>query len=157
MPSERRLNFFDILFRYSLILKLVKWKQIPSNLHTVLHNDKVRMWKWEKQKYLIYIRIQTFCSETRNWALVHPVPIDHDWSPPVVNSIDWTWFGKAHTCLYKFPQLTVHVRAKTKPWGRRNCSRAPKQDCVKGKIWERFPKNVCSIEGPQEHSGLHHS
>ena len=24
-----------------------------------------------------------------------------DWSPPVVNSIDWTWFGKAHTCLYK--------------------------------------------------------
>ena len=26
--------------------------------------------------------------------------------PPVVNSIDWTWFGKAHTCLYKVPQLT---------------------------------------------------
>ena len=24
-----------------------------------------------------------------------------NWSPPVVNSIDWTWFGKAHTCLYK--------------------------------------------------------
>jgi len=22
---------------------------------------------------------------------------------------------KAHTCLYKFPQLTVHVRAQTKP------------------------------------------
>ena len=44
-----------------------------------------------------------------------------DWSPPVVNSIDWTWFGKAHTCLYKVPQLTVHVKAKTKPWGRRNC------------------------------------
>ena len=28
-----------------------------------------------------------------------------DWSTPVVNSIDWT---------YKVPQLTVHVRAKTK-------------------------------------------
>ena len=24
-----------------------------------------------------------------------------DWSPPVVNSIDWTSFGKAHTCLHK--------------------------------------------------------
>ena len=38
-----------------------------------------------------------------------------DWSPPVVNSIDWTRYGKAHTCLYKVPQLTVHVRAKPKP------------------------------------------
>ena len=44
-----------------------------------------------------------------------------DWSLPVINSIDWTWFGKAHICLCKVPQLTVHARAKTKPWGRRNC------------------------------------
>ena len=35
-----------------------------------------------------------------------------DWSPPVVNSIDWTWFGKAHTCLYKVPQLTTCQRKK---------------------------------------------
>ena len=42
-----------------------------------------------------------------------------DWSRPVVNSIDWTWFGKAHTCLCKIPQLTVHARAKTKPWALR--------------------------------------
>jgi hypothetical protein len=26
-------------------------------------------------------------------------------------------FVKAYTCIYKVPQLTVHVRAKTKPWG----------------------------------------
>ena len=26
-----------------------------------------------------------------------------NWSPPVVNSVDWAWFGKAHTCLYKVP------------------------------------------------------
>jgi hypothetical protein len=44
-----------------------------------------------------------------------------DWSPPVVNSTDCTWCGKARTCLYKVRQLTVHVRAKTKPWGRKNC------------------------------------
>ena len=30
-----------------------------------------------------------------------------DWSPPVVNSIHWIWFGKAHTCLFKVPQLTT--------------------------------------------------
>ena len=35
-----------------------------------------------------------------------------EWSPPVVNSIYWTWFRKAHTCLYKVPQLTVHIRAE---------------------------------------------
>ena len=37
------------------------------------------------------------------------------WSSAMVNSIDLTLFGKAHTCLYKVPQLTVHARAKTKP------------------------------------------
>ena len=41
--------------------------------------------------------------------------------PPVVNSIDLKWFGKAHACLFKVSQLTEQVRAKTKPWGRRNC------------------------------------
>jgi hypothetical protein len=35
-----------------------------------------------------------------------------DWSPPAINSTDWTGFGKAH--IYKVPQLTVHVREKTK-------------------------------------------
>jgi hypothetical protein len=35
--------------------------------------------------------------------------------------------------------------------------RAPRQDCVEAQIWGRGPKHVCSIEGPQEHSGLHHS
>ena len=32
--------------------------------------------------------------------------------------------------------------------------RVPRQDCVEAQIWGRVPKNVCSIEGPQEHSGL---
>ena len=45
-----------------------------------------------------------------------------DWSPPVVQYIDWTWFGKANTCVYKVPNLKVHVRAKTKPWGSKELS-----------------------------------
>ena len=35
-----------------------------------------------------------------------------DWSPPVVNSIDWTLFGKAHTCLYKVPQIDSACQSK---------------------------------------------
>ena len=61
-----------------------------------------------------------------------------DWSPAVVNYIDWTWFGKANTYLYKVPQLTVHVRAETEPWGR-IVRRAPRQDCVDAQIWGRMP------------------
>ena len=41
--------------------------------------------------------------------------LQQGWSPPVVNSIDRTWFGKALTCLYKVPQLTGHVREKYLP------------------------------------------
>ena len=33
--------------------------------------------------------------------------------------------------------------------------RAPRQDCVEAQIWGRIPKHFC-IEGPQDHSGLHH-
>jgi hypothetical protein len=44
-----------------------------------------------------------------------------DWSPPAVHSIDLTWFGKAHTCLYSVPQLTLNVKAKNKPRGHWNC------------------------------------
>ena len=74
-----------------------------------------------------------------------------DWSPPVVNSIDWTWFGKAHTCLYTVPQLTVHVRTKNQAMRSKAFpSRAPRQICVEAQIWGRVPKHFCSIEGPQD-------
>ena len=89
-------------------------KQVFRNVCTSL--------KIKKQKYLIYISIQTLCYEARNWAWSSlEMFLQLDRSSPVINSIDWTWFGKAHTCLYKVPQLTVHVRAKTKPRGQRNC------------------------------------
>ena len=77
--------------------------------------------------------------------------------PPVVNYIDWTRVGKAHTCLYKVRQLTVHFRAKTKHEVKGIVRGALRQGCVEAQIWGRTPKDICSIEGPQEHSGLHHS
>lgn len=54
-----------------------------------------------------------------HWA--SDVPLMFRQLPPVVKSANWMWFGEAHTCLYDVPQLTVHVRAKTKPWCPRNC------------------------------------
>lgn len=33
-----------------------------------------------------------------------------DWSPPAVNSTEWTWFGKRSTCLCKVWQLTYQVK-----------------------------------------------
>jgi hypothetical protein len=80
------------------------------------------------------------------------------WSPPVVNSTDWSKFGKAHTSLYKVSQLTVHVSAKKTSHEVEGIVRkAPRQDYVETQIWGSVPKNVCIIEGPQEHSGLHNS
>jgi hypothetical protein len=76
----------------------------------------------KQQKYLIYV-FRPFAArpEIELRCIMFPLVIlekflQLDWSPPVVNSIDWTRlvFGMAHTCLYKVPQLTVHVRAKTK-------------------------------------------
>ena len=78
-----------------------------------------------------------------------------NWSPPLVNSVDWTWFGKAHTCLYKVPQLTVHVRALTKHEVKGIVCRPPRQDCLEEQIQGRVQKKFCCFEGSNEHSGLH--
>ena len=31
--------------------------------------------------------------------------------------------------------------------------KAPREDCDEARIWGKVPKNVCIIEGPQEHNG----
>ena len=63
-----------------------------------------------------------------------------DWSLSVEKYIGWTSFGKAHTGLFKVPQLTEHVRAKTMPDVEGIVCRAPRQDCVEAQIWGRVPK-----------------
>ena len=51
----------------------------------------------------------------------------------------------------------MHVRAKPSHEVEEIVHYALRQDCVEAQIWGWVPKNVCSIEGPQEHNGLHHS
>lgn len=60
-----------------------------------------------------------------------------DWSPPVVNWIDWTWFGKAYTCLYKVWQLMMHIKTITKSWGQRNCLQSSETVCMSSRdpVW----------------------
>ena len=93
--------------------------------------------KNKKQKHLIYHQVfRPFAMrlEIELRCILFPLIIlemflQLDWSPSVVNSIDWTWFGKAHTCLYKVPQLTVHVREKRLEV-EGIVRRAPRQDCA---------------------------
>jgi hypothetical protein len=49
--------------------------------------------KNSKPKYLIYITIQNLCYETKNWAQVHSVSIDHSWDASA------TWLER-HTPVY---------------------------------------------------------
>lgn len=85
-----------------------------------------------------------------SWHQLRPVSNDpitchmflrFDWSPPALNSVDWTWCGKAHTCLY----LTVQVRPQTKK------SEELSVD-LQAQIWGR----VSAPGRPNEHSGLRH-
>jgi hypothetical protein len=79
VPSQirkvfRPLDFFHILERYNLILQWIIFNIFIINLHTILHNDKVKTGFLEKfstfikhrNTYLIYIRYQTLCYDTRN-------------------------------------------------------------------------------------------
>ena len=132
-------DLFNILLRYALILKWIEWKyssaiytQYPkmTKQKSVFRDVcKKYIYIFFKRKYFIYISFQTLCYETRNWVHVQPVSIDHPWDVSTswlestcgkFNWLDMICEG-AHTCLYKVIQLTVHVRAKTKPWGWRNC------------------------------------
>ena len=79
---------------------------------------------------------------------MHPVSIDHPWC--FYNFIGFNlWYiqlighdlEKAHTWLYKVPQLTVHVRAKTKTWGRRKCPYSSKTGLCWGTALGKVTKN----------------
>lgn len=121
-------------------------------LHIMPHNDVEDIclkylqsfwkYKWKKSHLFtafdITLKIELRCILLP--LIILAMFLQLDWSPLVVNSVNWTWFGKAHACLYKVPQLTVHNS----------------QDCIKARIWGRVQKNVCSIKCLNEHSGLYH-
>lgn len=56
------------------------------------------------------------------------------WSPSVVNSVEWAWFGKA--CLYKVPPLTARIRAQTRREVEGIVCRYARQVCLEAKLGE---------------------
>ena len=146
------------LLRYSLILKcfflnphqsrymqypiMTMWKQVLRNVCKCIKN--------KKQKFLIYMYSDPLLwdSKLSSGASCFHLDFSSTWLESTCGT-----FGKAHTCPYVIPQLTVHVRANTKPWGQRKT----RQDCVEAQSWGRVPKYFWSIEGRQEHSDLHNS
>jgi hypothetical protein len=65
-----------------------------------------------------------------------------DWSPSVGNSIDCTLFAKAHTCLYKVPQLTMHVRAKNQAMRSKELSVELRDRIVSRHRFEEWYQNI---------------
>jgi hypothetical protein len=93
-PFPSLFSHFVTLLPYSKIDQIIF---LLIHLHTIPHNGKVKTgffnpWSMETS-FKLFLQL--------------------DWSPAVVNSTDWTRFGKAQTYLYKIPELTVHVRANT--------------------------------------------
>ena len=85
-----------------------------------------------------------------------------DWSPPVVNLIDWTWFGKAHICLYKGPTVDRNCLCMDKGivcvwtkelsvYGQRNCLCMDKEIVSRLRSGEGY-QNVSAALKLQEHS-----
>lgn len=101
----------------------------PKSIHPIMTKWINSAWnsckfiKNEKQKYNKYMYSQPFPwhIQIELSYLLFPVIICQmfltlDWGPPVVNSVDWLWFGKAHTCLYHWPVWAIEVK---RPWSGR--------------------------------------
>ena len=68
-----------------------------------------------------------------------------DWNPVVVNEIDWTWLGKARTCLYIWhAQLTVQKKnsSEVERIVRRILSRHRSGEYQKMSAVLKVPKNI---------------
>ena len=105
----RPLSFFPCFVTAQLPSKIDEGKNDFIHLHTLPHKDKAkqvfRHFCKCKERYLIYLSILTLCYETQlssgascfHWSSLMFLQLD--WSTPVVNSIDCTWFGKAHLSI----------------------------------------------------------
>jgi hypothetical protein len=104
--------YFVTLLPYT---KFDFFKVCPHQSTPSTHNDKAntgldflgKCIKNKKQKHLIYISIQTLSYETRNWAQMHPISIDHPWG------VSTTWLesncGKFNwlDMIWKGTQLSI--------------------------------------------------
>ena len=139
---------------YVTALKWIKYMFFLINLHT--HYPIMTKQKQVFRHFCICIKNKHKCSDPLIWdfdmrCILFPLIIlemflQLHWSPPVVHSIDWTWFGKAHIKSHSWQCVS-----KQKPSHEVEgiVHRASRQDCVDAQIWGRVPKHFCIIEGLQ--------
>lgn len=89
-------------------------------LHIIPHNDKVnKVWKFcrfsknKKLNYNMFISIHSIWHDSQNWAQVHSVSTHH-FHISMVNSGDWTWFGKTYSCICTVYSLSANQVIKSK-------------------------------------------
>lgn len=88
---------------------------------TIPHNDKAKKGTVEKRKererervtIILTVSVQTLCYETQFrcqpfLVIVFEMFLRLHWTPTVVNSINWTWFGEVPV-LCKASQLTMNI------------------------------------------------
>ena len=56
---------------------------------------------------------------------------------------------EAHTCLYEVSQLTMHIGAKSRPWGRRNCLQRSETGLCQGTDLGKATKNDATLKVPK--------
>ena len=121
---------------------MTKWKQVFQNVCIFITN--------KKQKYLSYISIQTLYYETRRCILFPLIILEMFLQLDLVNSIDWKLFGKAHTCLYKVPQLTVQCLRKNKATRSKELSIEPRDRIVsRHRSGEGYQKMSAELKVPK--------
>ena len=153
--------FFHFLLHYSFILKLIIC--FSSSIYTQYPKDKAKtdlfrfflfykcitfFFKW----YGIYYKTQ-LSSSASCFHVSSLIFLQHQWSIQLVGHD-----LEGHTPVYIRSHSWQCISEQKPSHEVEGIVRsAPIQDCVEAQIWGRVPKHFCSIEGPQEHSGLHHS
>ena len=146
----RLLYFFHILLRYCLFLN--GWNKTFSS---AIYTQHPMMTK-QKQVWPFAMRLKIALRCILFLLIIHELVIQLHYSPPVVNSIDWTWFGKACISLSKVPQLTVHF-SKNQAMRSKELSVELRDRIVSRHRSGEGYQNISAafLQHPQEHSGLH--
>ena len=144
-----------------LLCYSLNWKCIKYIFFSPIYAQYPIMTKWKHVfRNVLYIRIHTLLlwhsklSSGASNFLWSSLSLQLDWSPPVANSIVWTWFWKKHTCLSKVPQLTEQSRIYTMKFKKLSVD-----------LWDRIVVRHVSGEGYKtiarvlkvsKSKGLHH-
>ena len=138
-------KFIKLFIFYTRYLIMTKQKPNFINFCTFITKWKTRISNWYKYSDPLTLKFSSGASHY-SWSTLKCF---YTLSPAVVNSIDWKWFWKSQTCLYNISQLTIPIRAKTKPWGRRNCLQSSETGWCWGTDLRKAKKKSAALKVPK--------